>query len=29
MKAHQTDELDAAIPLPASVSVAMADIAAR
>ena len=28
MKDYQTDELDAAIPLPASVSVAMADIAA-
>ena len=28
MKDYQTNELDAAIPLPASVSVAMADIAA-
>ena len=28
MKDYQSDELDAAIPLPASVSVAMADIAA-
>ncbi len=27
MKDYQTDELDAAIPLPESVSVAMADIA--
>ena len=28
MKDYQTEELDAAIPVPASVSVAMADIAA-